>query len=142
MESQRAVKFFRIRLRNEAYPGDARLQAPVEQGSNDLRANPAFPVLWEDNEILDITVGNTIGDNAAHADSPAGLCIGRDREGETASYEMAEIFGFVFLLPPSPDLIEGSNLFFIPRMDELNNDIFCHKKSYPYYCLNDSLIPT
>jgi hypothetical protein len=27
-------------------------------------------------------------------------------------------------------------------MDELNSDVFCHKKSYPYYCLNDSLIPT
>jgi|WetSurMetagenome_2_1015567.scaffolds.fasta_scaffold02447_8 hypothetical protein len=55
---------------------------------------------------------------------------------------MAEIFGFVFLFPPSPGLIEGSYLFFVPYMDELNGDLICHKQSFLYYRLNDSMVTT
>jgi hypothetical protein len=131
MEPQRAVKFFRIRLSDKANPGDARLQAPVDQGSNDLRANPALPVLREDHEILNITVRNTIGNNATHANRPAGLCIRRDSKRKTSPYEAAEIFCFVFLLPPSPGLIEGRDLFFVPHVDNHHRNLICHKKSYP-----------
>ena len=103
----------------------------VDQGSNDLRPDTALPVLRENHEILDITIGNTIGNDAAHTNGPAGLCIGRDSKGKTAPDEMAEIFGFIFLLPPSPGPIESSYLFFVPRMDNLHRDIICHKQSYP-----------
>ena len=114
MEPQREVKFFRIRLGDETNPGNTRLQAPVNQGSNDLRPDTALPVLRKDHEVLDITVGNTIGNDAAHTDGPAGLRIGRDSKGKTAPDEMAEVFCFIFLFPPPPGLIEGSNLFFVP----------------------------
>src|SRR5512136_2792256 len=102
MEPQRTVKFFRIRLGDKANPGDTRLQTPVDQGSNDLRADPALTVLREDHEILDITVRNTIGNDTTHANRLAGLCIRCDSKRKTPPYEVGEIFGFIFLLPPSP----------------------------------------
>ena len=141
MESQRTVKFFRIRLSDKANPGDARLQAPVDQGCNNLRAYPALPVLRQDYEVLDITIRYTIGNDSAHTDSPAGFCIDRDSKGKTALYEITEIFGFIFVFPPSPGLIECSYLFSVPRTDNHHCDIFCHKKPCLYYCLNDSMIP-
>jgi hypothetical protein len=131
MESQRTVKFFGIWLGNKTNPGDTRLQAPVDEGNNDLRANPDLPVLREDHEILNIAIGNTIGNYAAHADGLAGLGIHRNSKGKTAPYEIAEFFAFIFLLPPSPGLIEGSYFFFVPCMDKLNRNVICHKQSYP-----------
>ena len=86
----------------------------VDQGSNDLRTDTALPVLRKDHEVLDITVGNAIGDDAAHANGLTGLRIGRDSKGKTAQDEMGEVFGFIFLFPPPPGLIEGSYFFFVP----------------------------
>jgi|WetSurMetagenome_2_1015567.scaffolds.fasta_scaffold02447_9 hypothetical protein len=56
MESQRTVKFFRIRLGNKADPGNTRLEAPVDKSCYDLCANPTLTVLREDHEVLNITI--------------------------------------------------------------------------------------
>ena len=72
MEPEREIKFFCIRCSAmRPIQVNACLETVPDQDRNDIRVRPHSSGTGGTDQILDITIGDAIGDNAAHTDGTA-----------------------------------------------------------------------
>ena len=117
------VKLFRARLGDQPDPQDAPRPAGFDERGGDLFTDAVPAIRRQHDQILNVAIGDSVGNDPAHAGQPRRLPVDGDGEGEAAPHQRGDTGCIPGLLPPAARPVQIDYLSGIPRVDQPDFDI-------------------